>query len=132
MLSLKISLLLLLGMFIFVNNSPIDDPELKLNNAEQSEFDQEGELEIELLKTIRKGIMAEIILRNRLNKDLDEDPITTLEKRFPKWRSGDTRSRVKQLHQNRDNNQIDYSPMLRKIWENNMLEKNRLYQNLLG
>lgn len=132
MFSLKLSLFLLLGIVIFVNSSPIDDPELKSNSEVQSEYDQDGELEAELLKTIRKGIMAEIILRERLNKKLDEELDTTKEKRFPKWRSGDTRSRVKQLHHNQDNYLNDYSPMLRKIWENNMLEKNRLYQNLLG
>lgn len=66
-------------------------------------------------------------------------------KRFPKWRSGDTRTKVKMLHH--DNGQYyhhnnaanvnhkqdsEYSSSLRKIWENNMLERNRMYQNLLG
>lgn len=76
-------------------------------------------------------------------------------KRFPKWRSGDTRSRVRLLHQNDGRHQAinaaaassssssssshhnspvssDYSALLRNRWENNMLEKNRMYQNLLG
>lgn len=73
-------------------------------------------------------------------------------KRFPKWRSGDTRSRVRLLHQNdarhhhavaapssgsasgssSGSSAVDYSSLLRNRWENNMLEKNRMYQNLLG
>lgn len=132
MLSTKSSFLLLLGLVILVNSTPIDDQESKSSEIETSGIEDNGELEVELLKTIRKGIMAEFILREKLSKELDEKLDTTKEKRFPKWRSGDTRSRVKQLYQNNDNHLSDYSPMLRKIWENNMLEKNRLYQNLLG
>lgn len=65
-------------------------------------------------------------------------------KRFPKWRSGDTRSRVRLLHQQHNsqsdhgdgrarqhNSNDEYSPLLRNKWENNMLERNRMYQNLL-
>ncbi|RNA35726.1 hypothetical protein BpHYR1_031127 [Brachionus plicatilis] len=130
MLALKSSLFLLLGTVILVNSAAIDDQELKPSDAEVSSFDDDGQLEAELLKTIRKGIMAEIILRDRLSKELDEESDATKEKRFSKWRSGDIRSRVKQLHQ--QNYLNDYNPMLRKIWENNMMEKNRLYQNLIG
>lgn len=81
-------------------------------------------------------------------------------KRFPKWRSGDTRSRVRLLYQNNGrhlapssyhispssasssssssslssspSSSADYSALLRNRWENNMLEKNKMYQNLLG
>ncbi|CAF0709360.1 unnamed protein product [Brachionus calyciflorus] len=142
MLNNKISVLLFVGFMVVVTNGlPVEQKKEKLKKTETEDLSTENEINVELLKAIRKGIMAEAILRERLSNDLgldddnDEfvDEERPKEKRFPKWRSGETRSKVKLLHQNNqaaENN--DYSPVLRKIWENNMLEKNKLYQNLLG
>lgn len=110
---------------------------------EELSTSEEQQLEAQLMKAIRRGMLAELLLKQKLNDDVDfeqeeEQELRQKEKRFPKWRSGETRSRVKMLHQNEYQNANlnqqngDYSPMLRKIWENNMLEKNRMYQNLLG
>lgn len=104
-----------------------------------------------LLTAIRRGLLAEAILKEKLNEQEQEEEESdeqeslvnrrALEKRFPKWRSGETRSRVKLLHQNHNNdyfnlNNYDHHHQpnndLRKQWEQNMLEKNKMYQKLLG
>ena len=133
MLQVKISILLLLGLVLMAKALPVEE---KSQNSDSESTSNEQDIEMELLKTIRKGIMAEMLLRERLDNQIEEsEEYAPKEKRFPKWRSGETRSKVKLLHQNNEyqNHQSnDYSPVLRKIWENNMLEKNKLYQSLLG
>ena len=49
-----------------------------------------------------------------------------LEKRLPKWRIFDRPTKV--------NSEIKYEndPHLRKFWETNMSEKNKMYKNILG
>lgn len=58
-----------------------------------------------------------------------------IEKRFPKWRTGDTRTRMHNLIDLNDFSSPrahhgDYSHQLRRLWEKNMVEKNKMYQNL--
>lgn len=63
----------------------------------------------------------------RLYNSLYGNKKSFIEKRFPKWRSGEIKNRLTS-HRNRDDNY----PLLRKMWEKNMMEKNQMYQNMLG
>ena len=97
----------------------------------------EGLVEAELIKSIRLGRLAELMLKQLrfssqryagvYGEDADEPlaAAAVVEKRFPKWRSGETRSKVRLLHDNDKENG-------RKAWEKNLAEKNKLYQTLLG
>ena len=111
---------------------------------ESNDNDEEDEVNVNavLMNAIRRGLLAEMLLKQRLNERLaassdasDEsassEELTFKEKRYPRWRTGETRSKVKQLHKNIDHYPPN-DPLLRKIWEKNMLEKNKLYQTLLG
>lgn len=132
---MRISLILLVSLAVIAKALPVDEKSQHTDTDSES-LSNEHDVEVELLKAIRKGMIAEMILKERLNNEVDEsDEYVPKEKRFPKWRSGETRSKVKLLHQNNEHQNHqgnDYSPVLRKIWENNMQEKNKLYQSLLG
>ena len=106
------------------------------NNDEQ--YISQDEYDI-LMDQLGRAILAQKLLETYRDGSYLNDDERTVEKRHPKWRSGETRSRVKLLHHyNNDysNNNAkpnpEYSPLLRKIWEKNMLEKNRMYQNIYG
>ena len=80
-------------------------------DAEDDEDDESSDIEVEFVK--KRGI----------------------EKRFPKWRTGDTRTRMHNLIDLNDFSSPraqhgDYSHQLRRLWEKNMVEKNKMYQNL--
>ena len=107
--------------------------------------------------TSRRDQVAEALLVRKLLKELmsqagrdveeeDEDSSEApeleidfvkrgIEKRFPKWRTGDTRTRMHNLIDLNDFSSPraqhgDYSHQLRRLWEKNMVEKNKMYQNL--
>lgn len=121
------------------------------NKNENIDAESEDNYEAELVKTIRRGLLAELLLKQRLAakqqaqpaendnndsvSDSEEDPelVKRLQKRYPKWRTGETRSKVKLLYNH------DHVPAHsaagsehRKVWEKNLAEKNKMYQNLLG
>lgn len=106
------------------------------------------DVETALLNTIRRGRLAELLLKQRHaydDNDIDNDVSAAagsnsdedsglIEKRAPKWRTGESRNRFRLLHNehtvnsnHNNNNQADT-----KAWEKNLAEKNRMYQNLLG
>lgn len=142
-----LSVILVLSLVVIIVNGEKEQGNKAKTDIIETNVEENEEQE--LIKAIRRGMLAELILKQKYadepEADFDEtdfEEYKPKEKRFPKWRSGETRSKVKLLHQthsspvdyqsSQNNHQNDYSPLLRKIWENNMLEKNRMYQNLLG
>ena len=118
------------------------EAENSLQNTDSSSSEETQEEYESLVNAVQRGLLAQMLLQQRLrskqNMQLGEEG-SRLEKRFPKWRSGETRSRVRLLHQNHDfgefgssNGDSGFNPPLRKIWEKNMREKNKMYESLLG
>lgn len=72
------------------------------------------------LLAIKRSLMARMLLDEAQYEPEEE----RIEKRFPKWRMGDTKSRVDQLKYNR------HGPS--SAWANSMIEKNKLYEKMHG
>jgi hypothetical protein len=86
----------------------------------------EADLELALVSQVRRGLLAQLLLKQRLaeaNEDGDEEAGEP-EKRASKYRTGNTRNKVSQLHSNGHFDGAAY----RKV----LAEKNQMYQNLLG
>ena len=107
-------------------------------NTDESSDEGSDELD-SLINTVQRGLLAQMLLKQKLRGEDLAGEDGRLEKRFSKWQKGETRSRVRLLNQNHDasefgsaNGNSNHNPPLRKIWENNMREKNKMYESLLG
>jgi hypothetical protein len=125
------------------------------NNNDENSLASEEKIEALLVNTIRRGMLAEVLLNQRLSRKsknlevdaasdeqqnnfdvVDNDDLLSnsyddlkrkfIEKRYPKWRTGGTRTRVKNIAA-ANNNGVSFSH-----WEKNLAEKDKMYQNLLG
>ena len=126
--------------FMLISGFSMEQLEEKLSDKIESNDDQylsQDEYDI-LMDQLGRAILSQKLLETYKEGSYLDDDENKIEKRHPKWRSGETRSRVKLLNHFNDYNNNhqkqnpEYSPLLRKIWEKNMLEKNRMYQNLYG
>lgn len=95
------------------------------NPAYSSEVANEDELTPDqyaaLIQTVKRGFVARMILDDA---EYEPEQESKLEKRFPKWRTGDTKARVDRLKYNK------YQPS--SAWANSMREKNKLYEKIHG
>jgi hypothetical protein len=113
-----LGLSVVLGMLYVCNAAAID-------NANNEETADETNLEIALANQVHRGLLAEILLKQRLaaaDSD-DDDDASGVVKRNSKYRTGNTRNKVSLLHAN--GHQSGYN-------RNLLAEKSQLYQNMLG
>mgnify|MGYP001810964908 CR=1 FL=1 len=133
---MKHTIILFAMMLVLVS---AHDNEEEIDYATQA---RETELADRLRQEISRRVLGELLWQ-RLMADGellaedggDESSVNrVVAKRFPKWRTGDTKSRVKLLNLDDFSNPRngEYSNQLRKIWENNMLEKNKMYNSFFG
>ncbi len=109
-----VSIILLISVIALTTASPV--------SVENDFSDDEISPEVyeAALLAYKRGQVAKMIL----DEAQFEPEVERLEKRFPKWRTGDTKSRVDQLKYNR------HQPS--SAWANSMIEKNKLYEKMHG
>ena len=135
-----ILILFVLGvtMLMLVNASAHQNEE----EADYATQAREEQLAARLRHELSRQALNKLIWQQLINSELDdpelddesESSVKRVAKRFPKWRTGDTKSRVKLLNLDDFSNPRngEYSNQLRKIWENNMIEKNKMYNSFFG
>jgi hypothetical protein len=103
------------------------------SNRHELSSSDETNLELALANQVRRGLLAQILLKQRLeavaateasSDDTESSDEGQLEKRASKYRTGNTRNKVSQLHSSGHFDGANY----RKV----LAEKNQMYQNLLG
>jgi hypothetical protein len=114
MIKIRLIVLLLVSLCFAIDSKSIEEnlsKEVIDNNSDSSSSDESSQLED----------YYKLMSRLKMNKHKK-----LLEKRLPKWRIFDRPTKV--------NSEINYEndPHLRKFWEKNMSEKNRMYKNILG
>jgi hypothetical protein len=112
MMKIKLIVLLLLSLCFAIDSKAIEENLSKeIIDSDSSSSGESSQLED----------YYQILGRLKMNKHKK-----LLEKRLPKWRIFDRPTKV--------NSEINYEndPHLRKFWEKNMSEKNRMYKNILG
>jgi hypothetical protein len=160
-------LVLLVSIVAFLileaNSAPVAKKRSFLSSTSKSSLDKKNnhydlhsKTYDDLIDEIRLQLLANMLNNNNNNNnykddddefDLNDNSVEDLiesgeddgrlEKRSRNFRHGETRSRVKLLHQQnlKHHNKLDAgdnSSQLRKAWEKNLYEKDRMYQNLLG
>lgn len=153
-------LLVLIGAYLTfeANSAPIVKKRAlfsSTNNLEKKNYNNlHSKTYEDLINEIRLQLLANMLNSKNQNDNLNESDLDdnnddsvdsleasdeegSLQKRSRNFRHGETRSRVKLLHQQNLNHHnrfdgSDNSSQLRKAWEKNLYEKDRMYQNLLG
>lgn len=121
MLKVTITISVLLLGIVLMESNPT------LGSSEMSESSEEGLSPAEYRAAViayRRGILAELLLKEAQSEP-EYEKESIIEKRFPKWRTGNTRSRVNLLNHNRQPFKFDN-------WANNMREKNKMYEKMHG
>lgn len=95
------------------------------NNSSDSKDDLIAEF---LLKTLNKGLLERLLQQQQEQDDDELEFIMPVQKRFQKWRVNQLISRHNMPSYNKDINAYGDNSVLRKFWEKNIKEKNRIYE----
>lgn len=102
-------------------NNNNDDGELEAINAEAAAVEEE----LAALQAVANQDQEE-------DESLGDSVNNMIRKRASRWRNGATRSRIQALHNTRKQHMPSRLGRLRTQWRDNLIEKNKMYQNLHG
>ena len=110
---------LVLGIVLFQCNPTFASSDSDESSDELSPAEYQA-----AINAVRRGLLAELLLKE-VEYEPEYEKESVIEKRFPKWRTGNTRTRVNLLNHNRQ-------PFKYGNWASNMREKNKMYEKMHG